>query len=121
MTTELKGVRMTIKMIDKDTVSMSRAEYEDLIDARDHAIALRDMAAGSMPILNDDDMDAYLATPTALAFWRKHRRMTQVDLAAAAEISQPYLAQLESGQREAMGAVYNRLAHRLGVRVDDLL
>jgi hypothetical protein len=36
-------------------------------------------------------------------------------------ISQPYLHQLENGQRDAMASVYAKLARRLGVRVDDLI
>ena len=47
--------------------------------------------------------------------------MTQVALSQAAGISQPYLAQLENGQREATVTVYARLATLLGVRVDDLV
>jgi transcriptional regulator with XRE-family HTH domain len=36
-------------------------------------------------------------------------------------VSQPYLAQLENGQREGSLSVYRRLARRLGLSVDELL
>jgi DNA-binding XRE family transcriptional regulator len=102
-------------------VTMSAEEYQDLIDARDATIAMREIANGTLPTVAEADMDAYLTAPTALAFWRKHRGMTQVELSRAAGISQPYLAQLENGQREATVAVYARLAKRLRVRIDDLV
>lgn len=117
---------MTIQMLKsptgEDAVMMSRTEYEDLIDARDHALALRDIAAGTMPMIADDDMDAYLAASSPLAFWRKHRGMTQTHLAEAADVSQPYIAQLEAGAKPgASAAIFARLARSLGVRIDDLV
>lgn len=102
-------------------VTMTTEEYQDLIDARDAAIAMREIANGAMPTVAEADVDAYLAAPTALAFWRKHRGMTQVELSQLAGISQPYLAQLENGQREATMPVYARLAKLLRVRIDDLI
>jgi DNA-binding XRE family transcriptional regulator len=112
---------VTVQMLN-DAVTMSRADYEDLVDSRDHALAMRDIAAGNMPMIADEDMDAYLAGPTPLAFWRKHRNMTQAQLAEAAGVSQPYVAQLEAGVKQgAAAAVYARLARQLGVRVDDLI
>lgn len=112
---------MTVQMMN-DAVTMSRADYEDLVDSRDHALAMRDVASGSMPMIADADMDAYLAAPTPLAFWRKHRGMTQAHLAEAAGVSQPYVAQLEAGVKQgAAAAVYARLARCLGVQIDDLI
>lgn len=105
----------------EEMIQMPRSEYEDLIDARDHAIAMRDVASGNMPVLSDDDMDAYLAAPTPLAFWRKHRGLTQTQLASAIEVTQPHIAQIESGQKEASAAIYAKLARHLGIRIDDLI
>jgi DNA-binding XRE family transcriptional regulator len=106
----------------EEAVMMSRVDYEDLVDSRDHALAMRDIASGSMPMIADEDMDAYLAAPTPLVFWRKHRGMTQTQLAEAAGVSQPYIAQLEAGAKHgAAAAVYARLARCLGVRIDDLI
>lgn len=115
---------MTIQTVVAPTgerlVSMTEEEYRDLIDARDAAIAMRHVASGLMPTVAEADVDAYLAAPTALAFWRKHRGLTQVELSQHVGISQPYLAQLERGQREAGVAIYVRLAKRLQVRIEDL-
>ena len=70
-------------------ITLTRAEYEDLIDARDHALAMRDIASGAVETLSGAELDAYLAGPTPLAFWRRHRGMTQAALAAWIGIAQP--------------------------------
>ena len=106
----------------EELIVLSREEYEDLIDARDHALAMAAHASGEDPGLTEAEMDEYLAAPTPLAYWRKRRGLTQAALAAAAGISQPYLAQLESGRRASADiAVYAGLARRLAVRIEDLV
>ena len=102
-------------------VTMTAEEYQDLIDARDAEAAMRAVADGTLQTLSGDDVDAYLAAPTPLAFWRKHRGFTQADMARAVGVSQPYLAQLENGRREGSVSAYRRLAMRLNVSVDELL
>lgn len=90
--------------------------------ARDHALAMAAHARGSDPGLTEAEMDEYLAAPTPLAYWRRRRGLSQKALAAAARISQPYLAQLESGRRRSADiAVYVRLARRLAVQLEDLI
>ncbi len=104
-----------------DTVTLTSEEYEDLIDARDHAVAMREIAAGTMPTLTHDEAMAYLDAPSPLAFWRKHRGHSQAALAAALEISQPYLAQIEAGKRVGDVNLYARIAKVLKVRIEDLV
>ena len=87
-------------------VTMSVEDYQDLIDARDAEAAMRAIAAGTLQTLSGADVDAYLAAATPLAFWRRHRGLTQADLAQAAGVSQPYLAQLENAQRDGSVSVY---------------
>ena len=108
-----------------DTITLTRAEYDDLIDARDHAVAMREVATGAMETLSDADVDACLAAPSPLAFWRKRRRLTQAALAAAAGITQPYLAQpylaqIERGVRGGDVVLYAKFAQALRVRIEDL-
>ena len=114
-------IQTTISPDGERLVTMTAEEYQDLLDGRDAAVAMREIAAGIMPTIAEADLDAYLAAPTPLAFWRKHRSMTQIELSLAADISQPYLAQLENGQREGAVSVYARLAKLLNVRIDDLV
>jgi len=87
----------------------------------DAEAAMRAVAAGTLQTLSGDDVDAYLAAPTPVAFWRKHRGWTQADLAGAIGVSQPYLAQLENGRREGSVSIYRRLARQLDLSVDELL
>jgi len=103
-----------------ERVVLDRADYEDLVDARDHAIAMRDVAQGADP-LNAAEMDAYLAAPTPLSFWRKRSGKTQAAVAAEVGVSQPFLAQIENGRREGGVRVLARIARALGVRLDDLV
>ncbi len=110
-----------------DTVTISRDEYAALLqaraeleDIRDADQAARGVSAGGATIA-EADMDAYLAAATPLQFWRGKRGLTQVALAAAIGVSQPYIGQLELGQRTGDVATLVRLAQALDLRVDDLV
>ena len=46
--------------------------------------------------------------------------MQQKELAARAEISQPFLCDLENNRRGAKPETYQRIADALGVKVEDL-
>jgi len=104
-----------------DTITITRAEDQDLIDARDAALAMRDVATGVMPTIPDADVDAYLAAPAPLAFWRRHRGLTQSALTGLVGITQPYLAQIEHGRRGGDVMLYSKFAHALRVRIEDLV
>jgi DNA-binding XRE family transcriptional regulator len=104
----------------RERVVMDKSDYEDLIDARDHAAAMRDIAAGA-PTLTRAELDAYLAAPTPLAFWRQRAGKTQATLADEIGVSQPFLAQIEGGQRQGTVGVLARLAKALRVRIEDLI
>jgi DNA-binding XRE family transcriptional regulator len=108
-------------MTGTDTITLTRAEYEDLIDARDHAQAMRDIASGAMETLSGAEVDAYLAAPTPLAFWRRHRGLTQAVLAGRVGIAQSSLAQAETGRRGLKVETYAKLAKVLRTRIEDLL
>ncbi len=104
-----------------ELVVLTRSEYQDLVDARDHAVAMQQIRSGIMPTLLDAELDDYLAAPTPLAFWRKKRGLTQAALAAACGISQPYLAQIESGKRTGEVGLYAKLSKHLNVRIEDIV
>ena len=103
-----------------DTVTLTRREFEDIIDARDHAVAMRQVAAGTLETLDEAELDAYLAAPSPLAYWRKRRRLSQAALAGRCGITQPYLAQVERGRRVGDIVLFGRLARALGVAIDDI-
>ncbi len=103
-----------------ERVSMPRSDYQNLIDARDHAIAMREIAAGA-PLLTETELNAYLASPSPLAFWRKRAGLTQSALAQKAGITQAFLAQIEAGDRDGTVGVLKRISQALGLRIDDLI
>jgi DNA-binding XRE family transcriptional regulator len=104
----------------RERVILDRRAYDDLIDARDHALAMRDIAAGR-PTLTAEEIDAYLAAPTPAAYWRKRSGKTQAALSAEVGVSQPFMAQIESGKRAGTVGVLYRMAKALGVHIEDLL
>jgi DNA-binding XRE family transcriptional regulator len=112
----------------EDITILPTAEYERLmeiaeetVDRRDSEIALLEIAAGSVELLTHAEVTELLAATTPLAFWRRRRGLTQAALAAAAGISQAYMAQIEGGKRTGDVRVYQRVANVLRVDVDDLL
>jgi DNA-binding XRE family transcriptional regulator len=110
----------TIKQDGRERVVMDRAVYENLVNTRDHAQAMRDVATGAAT-LTEAEVRAYLAAPTQLAFWRKRSGKSQAALAAEAGILQPFLAQIESAKREGSVAVLAKIARALDVRIEDLI
>jgi DNA-binding XRE family transcriptional regulator len=103
-----------------ETITLTRQEYEDLVDARDHAIAMREIAAGA-PVLTSAELEAYVAAKTPLAFWRQRAGLTQARLAEIVGASQAFLAQMENGVRGGNVKLHAKLARALGVRIEDLL
>jgi DNA-binding XRE family transcriptional regulator len=95
-------------------------DYQALIDARDHAEAMRRVGVGELRVIADADMHDYLAAATPLAFWRRKRGLTQAALASTVGISQAYLAQIETGVRLGDIHLYARLARALSVAMEAL-
>jgi DNA-binding XRE family transcriptional regulator len=102
-------------------VLLSLDEYQDLTDARGHLAAMRAVAAGPMEALSEEDAAAYLAAKTPLAFWRRHRGVTQQVLAEAIGVSQAYIAQIETGVREGSPVMLRDIARVLRIRMEDLV
>ena len=112
----------------EDIVILPAAEFERLVDLaedardiRDAEKALAEIEAGTAELLSRVDVQVYLDSPSPLAFWRKRRGLTQTALAKAVGVSQAYMAQIESGKRTADIRIYQRLANRLGVMLDDIV
>lgn len=66
-------------------------------------------------------LDAELAGDHPIKAWREHRRMTQDALAAAADLSKPYLSQIENRKRDGTVDVLQRIASALQVPMDMLV
>ena len=107
---------------------LPRAEYEALLRARDElagdvaearaAFAAAD--SGEDEGLTADEVEALAAAVSPLAFWMQKRGITQAELAARADLSQPFVSKIV--RREAAGSIetLRRIANVLGVAVDDL-
>jgi DNA-binding XRE family transcriptional regulator len=102
-------------------VLLSLDEYEDLVDGRGHEAAMRAVASGAMETLSEDETAAYLAAKTPLAFWRRHRDVTQQALAEVVGVSQAYIAQIENGVREGSPVMIRDIARVLRLRMEDLV
>lgn len=108
-----------------DIVILSRKEYDKLLvaaneDAADAAVAKKAIARNE-EALSEAEMDELLAAKTPLAFWRKKRGMTQVDLAKTAEIAQGFLSEIEGGLKTGDVTVLQRIAAVLEISLLDLV
>ena len=112
-----------------DIVILSRAEYDQLIaaaneDATDADTLRRSVirvASGEEEIFTSDEVDAFLAAKTPLAFFRKKRGMNQNDLARRVGITQGYLSEIEVGRKSGDVRTLRKLADALKVTLDSLV
>ena len=65
-------------------------------------------------------VDRLLAGESPIRVFREHRGKTQQQLAAAAKVSRPYLAELESGRKKGSVATLRAVAKALGLTLDDI-
>lgn len=120
----MNSVLRAIKPVSSNarTVTLSRADYEALMDAMEdteaHAAFLatrgeetfpaavaRDLAAGVVPVL----------------VFRKHRNMTLAGLSEASGISKSYLSEIETGRKPGSAKTLAAIATALGVTIEDLI
>jgi transcriptional regulator with XRE-family HTH domain len=79
------------------------------------------LADGREELLGAEEASALVATAAPLAFWRKKRGKTQLQLAAETGISRNFLSNLERGAAKGDVTFYSKLARCLDVRIEDLL
>jgi len=76
------------------------------------------VSSGGDDDLPDNVLDALTAREVSpVKILRKHRGMTQSDLAAAADISRPYLTEIETGKKDGSIRAMRKIADALGVSV----
>ena len=93
---------------------------EDALDARTIDASQARLLSGEDELLNEVDLDALRAAPSALAFWRARRGSGLDALARDCAVPVTTIAALESGAGTAEPAIYARLARALGVAVEDI-
>jgi DNA-binding XRE family transcriptional regulator len=115
-----------------DTVTLSRAEYEALIerieDAEDMAaldrLEARIAAEGTDVALADylpiELAERLCAGEHPIGVWRKHRGQTREALAVAAGVSPSCLTEIETRKKAGSFDVIARLAAALRISLDDV-
>lgn len=105
-------------------VVLALAEYERLVDAADAARADRimdDIEAGRMELIPAEFANRIIDGENRVRVWREFRGMSARDLAAAAELSAPYISEIESGKKDGSVAAMKKIAAALKVDLDDLV
>jgi ribosome-binding protein aMBF1 (putative translation factor) len=117
----------------RDAVTISRKDWAKLLkeleDAQDRA-AVAERRAHEARIGRDVARRSYLTASEArrllngeiaIKVWREKRGLSQRALAAAANVGASYLAEIESGRKPGSAAAILRVAHVLGVQMEDLM
>jgi DNA-binding XRE family transcriptional regulator len=113
-----------------DIVILSRAEYDVLTsgrrdeDAADAAYASRILAeieSGAETLLTSEQANHLLSAKTPLAFWRKHRGITQEALAKLIGVAQGFVSEIESGSKTGDVQTLAAMARVLSISLDDLV
>lgn len=108
-------------------VVLAEDDFAALVEAADDnvdRVAIseyeRRLAAGDAEFLPVAMVDRILSGESKLRVWREHRGLSVSALAATSGLSQPFVSQIEAGQRAAKGETLIRLAAALRIDPDDL-
>ena len=113
-----------------DIVILSRAEYdtltsgrrdEDVADAARANNILADIERGTEILLTGEQASQLLEAKTPLAFWRKHRGMTQEALSKSVGVAQGFISEIENGAKTGDVQTLAVIARALEVSLDDLV
>ena len=115
-----------------DTITISRAKYEKLLQRIEDA---EDLAAVAAEIAREEALGKNVARANYLPvelvkrliegespvrIWREHRKLTARQLAAEAGLPAGYLSEIETGKKPGSFDAMARIARALSVRMDDL-
>ena len=114
--------------ITKDTVVLTRAGWNAIIEALEDAtacaairVSIRRAETGQ-----DDGLPAALyrrlrAGEHPIRVWRAHRKISLNALAERASVARAYLSEIETGKKPGSVAALQRIARALRVGIDDLV
>jgi DNA-binding XRE family transcriptional regulator len=117
----------------EDLVVITRSEYEALLaragdEASEDAMTARIVAATDEKLARGEDValpaavwDAIEGGEHPIRAIRKHRGLTQTDVAAQAGLRQGYIADIESGRKTGSATSLKAIAAALGVPLDILV
>jgi DNA-binding XRE family transcriptional regulator len=110
-----------------DTVTLSRADYEAMVQALEDAAdlaAIRDVsarvAAGQEEYVPGAVIERLAAGEHPVRVWREHRGMTGRALAEAAHIPASYLCDIEAGRKPGSFQAMAAIAAALRLDMEDL-
>jgi DNA-binding XRE family transcriptional regulator len=103
-------------------------EYERLVEAAEETTDVRAydeakqrLVSGQDELLPTTMVSRILDGENALRVWREHRGLTLKELADKAQVSAPFVSQIEKGRREGSVETMRKLADALKISVDDLI
>ena len=106
----------------QDLAVLPLDEYNNLIERLKDALATKQrINAGEEETFPANVVNRLLEGDNPVRVYREHRGMTSKFLAIAAEISAPYLSEIETGKKEGSAATLKRIAQALSVDLDDLV
>jgi len=121
---------MTKTPLGDEIVILSRAEYdaltfgrrdEDSADAARANSILVDIERGTETLLTSEQASQLLDAKTPLAFWRKHRGVTQEALSKSVGVAQGFISEIENGAKTGDVQTLAVIARALGISLDDLV
>ncbi|MFW5661221.1 MAG: helix-turn-helix domain-containing protein [Oceanicaulis sp.] len=96
-------------------------QIEAAEDAEDRAALAEWRASDDDPVSTQTMRRLLDPTQSKVRVWREHRGLSGAELAAAANVSAPYLSQIETGRREPGLKALKSIAAALKVDLDDLV
>lgn len=113
---------------ESETILLPIAEYQALLEkaeAYDDLMGLsefhRALKAGQEELIPNEVVEQLVSGQSPIKVWRQYRGLSQTQLAEMIGVSQAYVAQLETGQRQGKPDLFKKIAKALGVVVDDLI
>ena len=115
---EVAGNRMAV---------LPEDEYRQLLDVvedredRDAAIEAERRRKAGEEYIPASVVDSLMAGESPLRVWRRHRGLTQAELASRIDISKMTVSGMENGTRSGSIKVWRALAQALNLPLDDIL
>jgi len=94
---------------------------EMLQDIQDYDSAKAAIESGADELIPSEVVHAILDGKNAIRVWREYRGLSQQETAQIAEVSVPYLSQLETGKRKGSLDVLSALAKALEVSLEQII
>ena len=105
-----------------ETVTLSRADYDAILDALDDQAATSALKAlGEEETFPSALVDRILDGENPVRAYRAYRGLTVRGLAEAASLSPSYVSDIESGKKAGSIRAMKAIAGALGVDLDDLV